>query len=442
MSVTRSWRRTRLTLVVGLFAALHAGVGAAQDRTLSQRLPEIAAEEIIEPAAGGVPLEAFEGSALATSPSLRQLESLVRAARWQCLQAGLPPNPTAGYVANEMGVDGAAGQQGAFVGQQFVRGGKLGYAQAVASKEARRLEQQFAVERLRVLTDTRTAFYDAFLTQQERRLAEQLVGVSEKAVTVSEALREAGEGPRTDVLQAQIENQRAVATMRGVERRVLAAWRKLAVLTGRDTSTPQPLDADRAALITNLAWEPTVAELLSVSPQIAERVAAVEKAKCEVAYQRSLAVQDVTAQVAVQYDDAASDTIASLQIGMPLPLWNRNQGGIGRARAELTASRRRLEATEQVLRRRLAEAIGRYQATLAQVETLQSEVQPRATQNLSLATEGYVAGELGFLDLLTVQRTYFNVSLELLDGYRELNVSAQLIQGCLLAGSGTPGVAE
>ena len=398
--------------------------------------------EVVPSVARGLQLADVEAAALAASPSLRQIEARVRAARWQRLQVGLPPNPTAGYVANEVGVDGAAGQQGAFVGQQFVRGGKLGYAQAVASGEARRLEQQLAIERLRVLTDTRTAFYDAFLTQQELALTEELAGVSEKAVAVSETLREAGEGPRTNVLQAQIERQRAAAAARGAERRLCAAWRNLAVLTGMDASAPRMLDADRSQLVADVDWEAAVESLLALSPQIAERVAAIEKAQCEVAYQKSLAIQDVTAQIAVQYDDAANDTIASVQIGMPLPLWNRNQGGIGRARAELTANRRRLEATEQALRRRLAEAVGRYQAALAEVGTLEAEVQPRATENLSLATEGYEAGELDFLDLLTVQRTYFNVSLEVLRGYRELNVAAQLIRGRLLAGSGSPALGE
>ena len=419
---------------------LAVSVGASGEGQLAipHRLPSVHAELVALPEPTGLTLASAESAALAASPSLRQVEAQVRAARWHCLQVGLPPNPTAGYMANEMGVDGEAGQQGAFVGQRFVRGGKLDYAQAVASREAQRLEQQLAIERFRVLTDTRTAYYDAYLTQRELALTQELVQVSDKAATVAEALREAGEGPRTDVLQAQIENQRASAAARSVERRRLAAWRKLAVLTGMDASRPITIDADRAALVSDLAWESTVNDMLSASPQIAERVAAIEKAEFEVAYQRSLAVQDVTAQIAVQYDDTANDTIASVQIGMPLPLWNRNQGGIGRARAELTASHRRLEAAEQTLRRRLAEAIGRYQAARAQVEALETEVQPRAVENLRLAAEGYEAGELGFLALLTVQRTYFNVSLEVLDSYRELNVSAQLIHGHLLSGSGEP----
>lgn len=426
--------------VVPALIAVHA-VAMANETYGPLRLPS-AECELVSAESTGLSLAQIEAAAVAMSPSLRQVEAQVRAARWQCVQAGLPPNPTAGYTAGEIGADGGAGQQGAYVGQRFVRGGKLGYAQAVASREARRLEQLFAVERMRVLTDTRTAFYDAYLTQQELKLTEDLVGISDKAVQVSEQLREAGEGPQTDVLQAQIERQRASAAVRSAERRLSAVRRKLAALTGMSETELQMLQAERADLVADFDWEPTVAEVLAVSPQIAERVAAVEKARCEIAYQQSLAVQDVTAQMTVQYDDAGSDTIAGVQVGMPLPIWNRNQGGIGRARAELTAASRRLEATEQSLRRRLAEAVGRYQAALVQAQALQSEVQPRATENLSLATVGYEAGELGFLDLLTVQRTYFQVSLELLDAYRELNVATQQIHGCLLAGSGDPNVSE
>jgi len=406
---------------------------------LPLRLPNVESVQAL-PAAEGLSVAEAESLAVGASPSLASIEARVRAARWQALQNGLKPNPTAGYVANEIGADGRAGQQGAYVSQRFVRGGKLGYASAVAVREARRLEQELAVERQRVMTDARTAYYDAYLAQLEVELTERLSEVSVKAVDTSEQLREAGEGLRTDALQAQIENRRTVAARARAEQRRLASWRRLAALTALPADTPRPLDASREELIADLAWETAEAELLALSPEIAARVAAVERARWNVAYQESLAVQDVTAQVSVQYDDAGSDAITSVQIGMPIPIHNRNQGGIGRARAELTAAQRRLEATEQTLRRRLAVVFGRYQSARVLADALRTEVLPRAQENLDLATEGYEAGEIGYLDLLTVQRTYFQVSLESLDALRELNEASQLIRGRLLEGSGDPAV--
>lgn len=404
-----------------------------------RRLPalEIPIRAEAVPTPLGLQLAEVEDLAVASSPSVKAIEALVRAARWQSLQAGLPPNPTVGYVGAEIGNEGAAGQQGAFVSQRFVRGGKLDLAAAVAAKEARRLEQELAVERLRVLTDTRTAFFQVYLTQLEVDLSKQLGDVSRNAADTSRRLFEAGEGRRTNVLQAEIESQRAAAARRRADQRLFASWRRLAALTGLSSTTPQAVSADRDSLLTQLGWDETVGAVIATSPEIASRVAAIDKARCEVAYEESLAVQDVTTQLSAQYDDATGYTVAGVQIGMPLALWNRNQGGIGRARAELTAAHRRLEATEQVLRRRLAEAYGRFQAAQTLAEALRSEVLPRAQDNLELATEGYQAEEISFLEFLTVQRTYFEVNLESLAALRELNTTSQLIRGCLLAESGS-----
>ncbi|TWT99664.1 Cobalt-zinc-cadmium resistance protein CzcC precursor [Botrimarina colliarenosi] len=377
-----------------------------------------------------------ESRALSISPSLAALRAEVTAARWECVQAGLPPNPTGGYLASEVGNDGRAGQQGAYLGQQFIRGGKLDYAQSVAAREARVREQLYDVERLRLLTDVRTVFVDTYLSQLEIELADQLLGLSLKGVDTSNKLIEAGEGRRTDVLQAEIESQRAGASKRQATVRRDAGWRRLAALTGLPAETPQVVDADLTALLGQTDWQASASRLIAASPAIAARVAEIERARCNIALQKSQAVADVTAQVSVQYDDSTDDTVAGVQIGVPLMLWNRNQGGVGRAQAELVAAHRRLESTEQTLHRQLADAFGRYERAKTQAETLASEVLPRAKESLGLSTEGYAAGEVSYLELLTVQRTYFQVSLERLALLREMNEMSQLIEGRLLSGSG------
>lgn len=441
--------RRFLGLLLAAIAAPQSGGVLADTPAVVEPNEPVEAVELVEPLdiavrltvptdSAGLSLDGVEDLAVGQSPSIAVLEARVRAARWACLQAGLKPNPTVGYLASEVGNEGNAGQQGAFVSQRFVRGGKLGYAQAVASKEARRLEQEMAVERLRVLTDARTAFYEVYLSQLEVELTGQLTEVSGKAADATRRLVEAEEGRRTDALLAEIENQRAGASQRRADQRLLASWRRLAALTALPVASPQPVVADRADLLSQLDWDATVRRVLQTSPELASRLAAIEKARCEIARQKAVAVSDVTAQVSVQYDDSTDDTVTGIQIGMPLRLWNRNQGGIGRAQAELTAARRRLDATEQTLQRRLAEVFGRYQSARTLADALQAEVLPRAQENLDLAIEGYDAGEINFLDLLTVQRTFFEVNIEALTALRELNETSQLIRGCLLAESGSP----
>jgi cobalt-zinc-cadmium efflux system outer membrane protein len=120
---------------------------------------------------------------------------------------------------------------------------------------------------------------------------------------------------------------------------------------------------------------------------------------------------------------------------LPLPLWNRNQGGIAKAQAELVAARRRLDGVQRRLQHELADQFQRYETALARVDALQGGILSRAQQNLELTVQGYRAGELAFLDFLTVQRTYFQVNLEYLSAMGDLNESVQMLHGLLLAGS-------
>jgi cobalt-zinc-cadmium efflux system outer membrane protein len=168
---------------------------------------------------------------------------------------------------------------------------------------------------------------------------------------------------------------------------------------------------------------------------MAEALMRVEKARFALARACAEPVPNVTAETSVQYDHATEDTIAGAQVTLPLPLWNRNQGGIAKARASLTAAQLRLESVRLRLEQRLAAEFQRYEAALVRVEALEGDILERAQQSIDVATQGYAAGELGFLDFLTVQRTYFQANLEYLTALGQLNESVQLLAGMLLAGS-------
>ena len=380
-------------------------------------------------------LAAAESLAMAANPTLAEAAARVRAARGEQYQVGLPPNPIYGYTASEMGDDGRAGQQGLLVGQEFIRGNKLGLNRAVAGREAERLEQVFAAQQQRVLTDVRIAFYDAFLAQRRRILSENLQTIGRQAVSTANALIQAQEGRRTDLLLAEIEGQRANIDLAQADSAVRGAWRRLAAISGQNELEVRPLAADLDSLRWQIAWNETLADLLRSSPEVAEAIAEVERSRVAVARARVEPIPDVTAQGSVQYDSATHDTIAGAQVPLPFPIWNRNQGGIAKANSELVAAQRKLDAVERRLQLQLAEEFQKYETALARVDTIRTEILGRAQQNLDLATQGYQAGELAFLDFLTVQRTYFQVNLEYLDALGELNRCVQLLHGQLLAGS-------
>lgn len=111
----------------------------------------------------------LESIALQRNPTLARAEARINAARGEWLQVGLRPNPRIGYDGGEIGNEGGAGFQGAFLSQEIVTADKLRLSRSVMDREIERLQQEFAVQQQRVLTDVRRSFYDVLAPNAARR---------------------------------------------------------------------------------------------------------------------------------------------------------------------------------------------------------------------------------------------------------------------------------
>jgi cobalt-zinc-cadmium efflux system outer membrane protein len=146
-------------------------------------------------------------------------------------------------------------------------------------------------------------------------------------------------------------------------------------------------------------------------------------------------VPNIDLQTAVQYDNATKYTWATVQAGVPMPLFNRNQGNIRRAEAELMAAKSEVQRVELDLQQRLAAVFEQYTTARYQVEKYSRDILPIAQSSLDLANKGYQQGEYNYLFLLTSQRTYFQTNLVYVDALRELRNASTAIEGNLLSGS-------
>lgn len=379
-------------------------------------------------------LAELEQLAIANNPALAQAEARVRALRGRWVQVGLPPNPSAGYIASEIGDEGKAGQQGGYVGQEFVTGGKLRLNRAIVSQEIQQAEQQLAAMQLRVQTDVREAYYAALIAQRRVDLASELLRVSGEAVKASQDLRQAQEIPQAGLLQTQVEQQNAAILSLAARNEQQAAWRRLSAVVGSELAERR-LAGDVSQLPKLLDWDEQLARITTSSPEVAAAFAELTRAQTALQRARVEPIPDVATQFSVQFDNATEDTIVGVQMGVPLPLWNRNQGGIRQAEAEVTQAQRNAARVELNLKQRLAAAFQEYSTARSQAETYSTEILPRSRENFELVQRGYRLGELGYLDLVTAQRTYSQTNLSYLDALNSLWRSWAEIDGLLLRDS-------
>lgn len=389
----------------------------------------------IEPASSSpLGLETLISRAEGANPAIAAAEARVRALHGEWLQSGLPPNPSVGYVGSEMGNEGHAGQQGAYAGQEFVTAGKLARQRAVVAAEIERAQLHLTATRMRVTTDTRIAYYRALAAERRVVLATELVEIGDSVARTSSELFQVGEIPRSTVLQSEVELQNAQLALRTAHNARLAAWRQLGALIGDPEIAPSPLEDVLDSSPPTAEWQPLLARIASESPEIQACLADVARARRVLARECVEPIPNIETQATLQYDYSTYDTIAGVQIGMALPLWNRNQGGIRRAQAELTEANRHVDRVTLDLIARLGEAFQSYADAQARTSTYHDEILPRAQQTLDLVQQGYPS-EVGYLELMTAQRVYSQANLAYIDALGELWEGWARIDGLLLEGS-------
>jgi outer membrane protein, heavy metal efflux system len=369
---------------------------------------------IAAPESERMTLASAEALAEGLHPALREAEGRLRAARGNWVQVGLRPNPAIGYSGTEIGDEGAAGMQGGFFSQEFVTAGKLGLNRAVAAREVAAAEQRFAMTRLQLITTVRIYYFEALAAERAGALAAQLTDIAAQSVKVSDSLLKAGEGSRASLLQAQIQNESATLLEEQATNRREAAWRRLASLLGMENEPPKALDDTLLRPLPDLTWDDTRERILADSPELAELRFAVERAKWAVARARAGRVPNVDTQAGVALDNATGDTIAEVQISMPIPVFDRNQGAIAQACGELTAAQGALDQRELALQQRLAAAMRDYATARQRVARYSETIIPTARQTLDIINRAYEQGELDYLQVLAIQQTYTETNISYL----------------------------
>ena len=400
-----------------------------------------ASPPVAEPILAGHPqppgrtLADLEGMALANNPTLTRSAARVDAARGQWLQVGMKPNPVIGYMGNQIGDQGRAGQQGGFVQQEIVTAGKLRLNRDVAAQEIRQTEQQFEAQRLRVLNDVKLSFYDVLVAERMLSLTQELLRVGEQGVKAADGLLAAKEVSRVDLLQARVELGSARIVAENTRNRYIAAWRKLAAVLGVPDMAPVPLIGDLNAGLAEIEWSAALQGILTSSPELAAAQAGVWRAQRAIARARVEPRPNIEAMAGAQHDYGSGYDLVNVQVGIPIPFFNRNQGNLRKAVAELAAAQTDVRRLELDLQQRLAAAYERYANARQQVNRYAHDILPDAKASLALVDGGYRQGEFGYLTLLTAQRTFFQTNIAYLESLRQLRESSVTIEGLLLTDS-------
>ncbi|MFP6768109.1 MAG: TolC family protein [Planctomycetaceae bacterium] len=378
----------------------------------------------------------LEALALEQHPSLGIAKAIVEAERGRQRQAGLSPNPIIGYRGNEMGNRGTPGMQGGFIRQRIVTGHKLKLAAGVAGRRVLERQYQVAAIRKRVISDVRIQFYETLVVQQRVELAGQLVGLGDELTKATAKLVEGEQVAANSLLQAEIEAEQAKTLLENARNELVEATRKLAATVGNVSLDVGRLEGNVTTGMSDMDWDDCRRLILEEHPQRQAARARVATTELAIIQARRQVVPDLDVRVGIGHMYPTESDVTSVMVGVPLPIFDRNQGNVSRAEAELVQARYELKRLDVDLFHRAATAFRKYANARQQARRYAEQILPRASKSLKLVRNGYRQGQVRYLVLLTTQRKYVEVNLSYLESIRRLREAVTVIESQLLTGTG------
>ncbi len=391
--------------------------------------------------ARGLRLEELEKMALESNPAIRAAAAGVEAARGRRLQAGLYPNPVIGGTGDEIagGPVIRYGEWGGFVEQRIVTAGKRGVSRQIAGQEVAQAETAAEAERLRVLSMVRTLYYEALGDQRLVELRGELAAVSQRAVGISRELANLGQADRPDVLAAEIEGQRAELALQMAQNARDRTWRQLAAVTNNASLAPRPLEGDLEPA-PQLDREALRVRIEQESPEVREAQTGIARAELVLRQARIASIPDVVARGGLRYNRELLELNRRpvglegfFDIGVEIPLFNRNQGNIAAARADQERARREAERVRLSLRSRLAAVYREHQDAVHTLERYRDQIIPRARQAHELYQNSFRQMAASYPQVLIAQRSLFQLREEYVMALVGAWRSAVEIQGLLVS---------
>jgi outer membrane protein, heavy metal efflux system len=425
--------RRRLALALLGAAALTASAASssataeppARRPAAAQSLPAVAAPVGAAPDATVLVVSSPEravGLALARAPVLRSAEAGRRAALGDLFQAGLRPNPEVRLDNQSIAASGpyrgrSPIETGVGLSQRVETAGKrqarveaAGRALALTGLEAEAVRLDLIREVVRALAGTVAGARAVEIARERVRLADEVLRATRARV-------EAGREPFVQQRRAEVARETAAVGFERSQREAAVLRRALSVLL----AAPRvEVAADRAAWFDDLGPRPDPARAPALPPGQLDRVrldALIDQRRAELDLQRRNAVPDVTVNGAASRFREASETAATtafvLGLSVPLPVFDRNQGNILRAGAEVSRAEADAARGRLYLDAALADSERRLDQAWRAADSLRRTVLPAAQEAAGFAREGYAAGKFSLLEVLDAQGALSNVREQL-----------------------------
>ncbi len=358
--------------------------------------------------------------ALANSPALKSARTRIDQSRAEEVTAGTRPNPVLQadaqflpvFSPNKFTSDNVNQDQQYDLGLQytFERGGKR-QKRLTAARDATEVTRLEVRDAERSLTfSVAQQFVGALLAKANLDFATQNLESFRKTVAISETRKQAGDISQGDLLRIKVQLLQFETDVSAAGVALQEARIALRQLIGFDSV------ADDYQIVGELAYQPfnqsleqAQATALQTRPDLAAARQNIAAARSQIALARANAKPDFT--TGINYSHTAGLSSSSFFFSVPLPIFNRNQGEIGRTRYAGTQAEFDAKVAENAVVADVQTAYQQAKADQTIVELYLAGYLEQARQSRDITDFAFRQGAASLIDLLDAERSYRSTQL-------------------------------
>ncbi|MFG1344341.1 TolC family protein [Xanthobacter autotrophicus DSM 431] len=372
-------------------------------------------------------------SALAANPRLTAAERDIGMAAGRHTQAGALPNPNL-----SLEVDNAAGSgsyQGLDLAEQTIQisqlvelGGKREARMAAAGAGVGVARWEREAIRLQVLAETASTFAAVLGAQQRAQILESQVAAIQRLAPLLQNRVQAGASSPAEISRARVAADFARVELDRARAALGTARRELALLMGLQEARFGRVTGNLVKVSAPPPLPRLIKEALG-NPQLTRFTALRAQRQADLRSAQVKSVPDVTLGVGYRHYNETADSGMRFTLSMPIPLFDRNDGGISEANEQLL----RAEAEEAIARSALISQLGRahdgMKAAFDEITLLRGSTIPGARAAFEGVETGYSEGRYTLLELLDAQSTLTDATLRELDALVSFHTALATLEG-------------
>jgi len=375
------------------------------------------------------------------NPTIAQAAAQVRGEEGKARQAGLWYNPDVRYEGNAIGVhpegrDAGVGRtagdfQGLNIEQRVVTAGKLHLSREKYQARVEAAKELLRSQTLQVANDVRIRYFETLAKSRLLDLhREMLKTMEDHWLTTKEKVNE-GQANEVEYRQSKIALDRERLRTRMAENDYRATVERLAALVGVDLSS-SAISGGLDGEIALIDFDAGLSRVLTQSPELAEARAMQKSHEITVRREKVQPVPDLYFSGGWGYTFQYRQPIYNAGLRITLPIFDRNQGTVETAEADLLRQQREVKRVELDLRHRFADEYEVYLTSLQHVEDYRETILPEAKQAYETQLKSYKLAREDWPAVLAVQRAYEDRREEYVRNLLAWRKSETAINGLLL----------